>query len=69
MAWLDKYQNPHEYIKYGDIGTSDVRHTIARVRGAAHPVCFTDKVMEHYLPSGFKPVNIEEYDGSTDPYV
>ena len=38
-------------------------------RGAAHPLCFTDEVMDHQIPEGFKPVNIESYDGTTDPAV
>src|SRR3954463_10400588 len=40
-----------------------------RYRGAAHPLCFTDEVLEHEFPEGFKPVNIEAYDGTTDPGV
>ena len=31
------------------------------------PLCFTDEVMDHEFPEGFKPVNIESYDGTTDP--
>lgn len=54
---------------YGDVDASDVHHAIARTRGAAHPVCFTGEVMEHGFPSGFKPMNIEQYDSSTNPYV
>ena len=42
---------------------------VARHRGAAHPLCFTDKVMDHEFPEGFKPVNIEPYDGITYPAV
>lgn len=38
-------------------------------RGAAHPLCFTDEVLDHEFPVGFKPVNIEAYDGTTDPGV
>ena len=38
----------------------------ARYRGAAHPLCFTDEVLDHEFPEGFKPVNIEAYDGTTD---
>ena len=38
-------------------------------RGAAHPLCFTDEVLDHEFPAGFKPVNIEAYDGTTDPGV
>ena len=29
-------------------------------------MCFTDEVMKHQFPKGFKPVNIEQYDGTTD---
>ena len=46
-----------------------LRRDIARHRGAAHPLCFTDEVMDHEFPEGFKPVNIESYDGTTDPAV
>ena len=42
---------------------------MARYRGAAHPLCFTDEVMEHQFLEGFKPVNIEPYDGTIDPAV
>ena len=38
-------------------------------RGAAHPLCFTDEVLDHEFPVGFKPVNIEAYDRTTDPGV
>ena len=48
---------------------TDLRHDVARVRGAAHPMCFTDEVMQHQFPEGFKPVNIESYDGITNPAV
>ena len=40
-----------------------------KYRGAAHPLCFTDEVLDHEFPAGFKPVNIEAYDGTTDPGV
>ena len=33
------------------------------------PLCFTDEVMDHEFPEGFKPVNIESYDGTIDPAV
>ena len=36
-----------------------LRRNIARHRGAAHPLCFTDEVMDHEFPEGFKPVNIK----------
>src|SRR4051812_4695263 len=49
--------------------SSELRRYIAQYRGAAHPLCFTDEVMDHRIPEGFKPVNIESYDGTTDPAV
>src|SRR3954462_8723066 len=49
--------------------SSELRRDIAQYRGAAHPLCFTHKVMDHRIPEGFKPVNIESYDGTTDPAV
>ena len=48
---------------------SELRRDAARYRGAAHPLCFTDEVLDHEFPEGFKPVNIESYDGTTDPAV
>ena len=45
------------------------KYNVAQHRGAAHPQCFTDEVMDHEFPEGFKPVNIESYDGTTDPAV
>ena len=48
---------------------SELRRDLARYRGATHPLCFTDEVMEHEFSEGFKPVNIESYDGTTDPAV
>ena len=48
---------------------SELRSHIARHRGTVHPLCFTDEVMDHEFPEGFKPVNIESYDGTTDPVV
>ena len=47
----------------------EVLHSVAQHRGAAHPICFNDEVMEHEFPDGFKPINIESYDGTTDPAV
>ena len=38
-------------------------HSASRYRGAAHPLCFTEEVLDHEFPQGFKPVNIEAYDG------
>ncbi len=40
-----------------------------KYRGAAHPLCFTDEVLDHEFPAGFKPVNIEAYDRTIDPGV
>mgnify|MGYP005822242957 CR=1 FL=1 len=39
----------------------EVLHSVAQHRGAAHPLCFTDEVMEHEFPDGFKPINIKSY--------
>ena len=47
----------------------ELRRDIPQYRGAAHPLCFTNEVMDHQIPEGFKPVNIESYDGTTDPAV
>ena len=47
----------------------ELHNHISRHRGAAHPLYFTDEVMDHEFPEGFKPVNIESYDGTTDPAV
>ena len=48
---------------------SELCHDLALYRGTAHPLSFTDEVMEHEFLEGFKPVNIESYDGTTDPAV
>ena len=32
-------------------------------------MCFIEEVLDHEFPQGFKPVNIEAYDGTTDPGV
>ena len=40
-----------------------------KYRGAVHLLCFTDEVLDYKFPAGFKPVNIEAYDGTTDPGV
>ena len=42
---------------------------MARYRGTVHSLCFTDEVIEQEFPEGFKPMNIESYDGTTDPAV
>ena len=47
----------------------ELRRDIAQYRGAAHPLCFIDEVMDHEIPEGFKPVNIESYDDTIDPAV
>ena len=40
-----------------------------QIQGCRAPLCFTDEVLDHELREGFKPVNIESYDGTTDPRV
>ena len=47
----------------------ELRHDIAQYRGAAHPLYFIEEIMDDQIPEGFKPVNIESYDGTTDPAV
>ena len=64
-AGHDKYGQ----AKYNTPSSSELHRDIAQYRGAAHPLCFTDEVMDHQIPGGFKPVNIESYDGTTDPTV
>ena len=66
--------NRHTGHKFGRAEHSrqsslELRRDIAQYRGAAHPICFTDEVMDHQILEGFKPVNIELYDGTTDPVV
>ena len=67
QAWRDR----HNLIRAENrIRTSsEPRRGIARYRGATYPLCFTDEVMEHQFPEGFKPMNIESYDGTTNPAV
>src|SRR4051795_11419989 len=36
----------------------ELRRDIAQYRGAAHPLCFTNEVMDHKILEGFKLVNI-----------
>ena len=42
---------------------------MSRYGGAAHHLCFTEEVLDHEFPQGFKPMNIEAYDGTTNPGV
>ena len=53
--------------EYNRPDSFEPRRDVARHRGAAHPLCFTDEVMDHEFSEGFKPVNIESYDGTTYP--
>ena len=52
--------------EYNRPDSFELRRDVARHRGAAHPICFTNEVMNHEFLEGFKPVNIESYDGTTD---
>ena len=47
--------------EYNRPDSFELRRDVARHRGVAHPLCFTDEVMNHEFPEGFKPVNIESY--------
>ena len=55
--------------EYNRSDSFELCRDVAWHRGAANPLCFTDEVMDHEFPEGFKPVNIESYDGTTDPAV
>ena len=55
--------------EYNRPDSFELHRDVARHRGAAHSLCFTYEVMDHEFPEGFKPVNIESYDGTTDPTV
>ena len=73
-AWDYGYQNDHaDRIPVRNQHRTQqqpmARHSTSRHRGAAHPLCFTKEVLDHEFPQGFKPVNIEAYDGTTDPGV
>ncbi len=61
--------NKYGPAEYNRPSSSELRRDIAQYRCAAHPLCFTDEVMDHQIPEGFKPINIESYDGTTDPAV
>ena len=67
QAWRDKHN--HAWAESHIQTSFELRHDMARYRGASHPLCFTDEVMEHQFLEGFKPVNIESYDGKTDPAI
>ena len=56
-------------VEYNRPDSFELRRDVARHRGTTHPLCFTDEVMDHEFPEGFKPVNIESYDGIADSAV
>jgi hypothetical protein len=58
-----------EYMRDQSITMSDVRQATFGVRGANHPLCFSDEVMQHQFPEGFKPISIKKYNETTDPLV
>ena len=62
-------KNKSGQAEYNRPDSFELRRDVARHRGAAHPLCFTDEVMDHEFLEGFKPVNIESYNGTTDPAV
>ena len=67
QAWRDRHYLTR--VENRTRMSSELCRDVARYRGAAHPLCFTDEVMQHQFAEGFKPVNIESYDGTTDPVV
>ena len=58
-----------DQAEYSRQDSCELHRDIARHRGATHPLCVIDEVMDHEFPPGFKPVNIESYDGTIDPVV
>src|SRR3954464_8144624 len=63
----DNFQSGHHKsgrAEHNRHSPSELHRDIAQYRGAAHPLCFTDEVMDHQIPKGFKPVNIESYNGT-----
>ena len=49
-AGHDKYGQ----AEYNRPSSSELRRDIAQYRGAAHPLCFIDEVMDHQIPEGFQ---------------
>ena len=62
-------KNKSRRAEYNRPDSFELRRDVARHRGTTHPLCFTNEVMDHEFPKGFKPVNIESYDGTVDPTV
>ena len=58
-----------DQAEYNRPDSFELHRDVAQHRGATHPLCFTNEVMDREFPEGFKPVNIESYDGTTDPAV
>ena len=52
-----KYKS--DRAEYNRPDSFELRRDVARHRGTAHPLCFTDEVLDHEFPEGSKPVNIE----------
>ena len=73
MCNNDRHAGYNKYTpvraEYRRTAPFELRRDVPRYKGALHPLCFTDEVMEHEFPEGFKLVNIESYDGTTDPAV
>ena len=57
------------HSRYNKQKTGWTEYNVAQHSSAAHPQCFTNEAMDHEFPEGFKPVDIESYDGTTDPAV
>ena len=58
-----------DWAEHSRQSSFELRRDIAQYRGTAHPLCFTNEVMDHQIPEDFNPINIESYDGTTDPAV
>ena len=53
QAWHDKHNltRAENCIRT----SSELRRDVAQYRGAAHPLCFTDEVMDHQIPEVLNP--------------
>ena len=57
QAGYNKYKPVR--AEYHRPAPSELRPDVAWHRGATHPLCFTNEVMEHKIPEGFKPCSLD----------
>ena len=50
------YNKPKsDRAEYNILDSFELRRDVARHRGATHPLCFINEVMEHEFPEGLNP--------------